>query len=45
MQKKIRAKEKKGHTGAYINSQRERETHRERTQDQEKKGEKIQVPG
>ena len=47
MQKKIRGKEKKGHTGAHINSQRERERERERerTQDQEKRGERIQVPG
>ena len=28
MQKKIRGKEKKGHTGAHINSQRERERER-----------------
>ena len=36
MQKKIRGKEKKGHTGAHINSQRERERERENARPREK---------
>ena len=40
MQKKIRGKEKKGHTGAHINSQRERERERERERKTKRKGER-----